>query len=90
MRTLFWLGLGAAAMYLFDPEQGRRRRALLGDQMTKARRVIRERASGTARDLGNRAYGLGAEARRATGHPLEHESEDPPSQTPGGARHLGR
>lgn len=88
MRTLFWLGLGAAAMYLFDPERGRRRRALVSDQMTRARRIIRERASGAARDLGNRAYGAGAEARRAAGHPLGHE--DAPSQTPEGARHLGR
>lgn len=46
MRTLFWLGLGAAAMYLFDPEQGRRRRALMRDQASKARRAIRERAAG--------------------------------------------
>lgn len=88
MRTLVWLGLGAAAMYLFDPEQGRRRRALVRDQMTKARRVIRERAAGTTRDLGNRAYGAAAEARRAAGYPLEHE--EAPSQTPEGAHHLGR
>jgi hypothetical protein len=88
MRTLLLLGLGAAAMYLFDPEQGRRRRALVGDQMTKARRIIRERAAGAARDLGNRAYGLGAKAHRAAGHPLEHE--DVPSPTPEGAKHLGR
>ena len=46
MRTLFWLGLGAAAMYLFDPEQGRRRRALAREQLTKARQAIRERAEG--------------------------------------------
>lgn len=51
MRTLFWLGLGAAAMYLLDPDQGRRRRALARDKMTKARRVIRERASGTAHEI---------------------------------------
>lgn len=49
MRALLWLALGAAAMYLFDPEQGRRRRALVSDQMTRARRVIRERASGSTR-----------------------------------------
>jgi hypothetical protein len=49
MRTLFWLGLGAAAMYLLDPEQGPRRRALARDKMIKARRVVRERAAGTAR-----------------------------------------
>jgi len=47
MKTLFWLGLGAAAMYLFDPDQGRRRRALLRDQLTHAQRLIGERASGT-------------------------------------------
>jgi hypothetical protein len=45
---LFWLGLGAAAMYLMDPDQGRRRRALARDKMTKARRAIRERASATS------------------------------------------
>ncbi|HEX2197367.1 MAG TPA: hypothetical protein VHG88_01915 [Burkholderiales bacterium] len=90
MRTLFWLGLGAAAMYLLDPEQGRRRRALMRDQAIKARRLIHERASGTARDLGNRAYGAAAEARRAAGYPLQHESEQEPSQTPPGAHHLGR
>jgi hypothetical protein len=45
MRTLLWLGLGAAAMYLLDPDQGRRRRALARDQLTKARRALRERAS---------------------------------------------
>ena len=61
MRMLFWLGLGAAAMYLMDPDQGRRRRALARDQITKARRVIRERASGKARHLGNRAQGLAHE-----------------------------
>jgi hypothetical protein len=48
MKTLFWLGLGAAAMYLLDPEQGRRRRALMRDQAIKARRMIHERASGGA------------------------------------------
>ncbi len=88
MRTLLWLGLGAAAMYLLDPEQGRRRRALARDQMTKAQRVIRERASGVARDLRNRTYGTAAEARRAAGYPLDHDEE--PSQTPEGVHHLGR
>lgn len=44
MRTLLWLGLGAAAMYYLDPERGHRRRALAREQMTKARRAIRSRA----------------------------------------------
>jgi hypothetical protein len=58
MRALLWLGLGAAAMYLFDPDQGRRRRALVSDRMTKARQVIRERASGKMKDAGNHAQGI--------------------------------
>jgi hypothetical protein len=45
MRTLVWLGLGAAAMYLFDPEQGRRRRDQVRDQMTRMRDKMRERAA---------------------------------------------
>jgi len=51
MRTLFWLGLGAAAMYLMDPEQGRRRRALARDKLLEARRAIRERAEGRTRTM---------------------------------------
>ena len=50
MRTLVTLGLGALAMYLFDPQHGRRRRALVRDQMTHARRLLRERAQGNAPD----------------------------------------
>jgi hypothetical protein len=46
MRTIFWLGLGAAAMYLLDPEQGRRRRGQVREQLTRARERIRQRASG--------------------------------------------
>lgn len=57
MKTLLWLGLGAAAMYYLDPQQGRRRRALAGDQVTKARRLLRERAAGRLGHLGNRARG---------------------------------
>jgi hypothetical protein len=87
MRTLVTLGLGALAMYLFDPQQGRRRRALLRDQVTHARRVVRERATGAARDLSNRAYGAAAEARSTVRTELE---ADAPSESPQGAQHLGR
>ena len=51
MRTLVTLGLGALAMYLFDPQHGRRRRALLREQMDHAKQVVRKRASGAAQDL---------------------------------------
>lgn len=38
MRTLLTLGLGALAMYLLDPEQGRRRRGLLREQWEQGRK----------------------------------------------------
>jgi hypothetical protein len=51
-------GLGAATMYLLDPDRGRRRRALMQDQAAKARRTIGEAADATARDVRNRSIGL--------------------------------
>jgi len=50
-------------MYFFDPVSGRRRRALLRDQMVHAQKEITTYAEGTAKDLRNRAYGIAAEAR---------------------------
>jgi hypothetical protein len=87
MKTLITFGLGALAMYLLDPEQGRRRRALMRDQWTHAKRVVRERAAGTVRDLSNRAYGAGMEARRAVSSGVER---DPSREAPAGSQHLGR
>lgn len=46
------LGIGALAMYYFDPVSGKRRRALLRDKLT-------------AKQARNRAYGVVAEARSA-------------------------
>lgn len=59
MRTLFWLGLGAAAMYYLDPEQGRRRRALARGQVTKARQAIRSRAGPGVSQAPEGAHHLG-------------------------------
>jgi hypothetical protein len=56
-------GVGLLAMYAFDPEVGRRRRALARDQMARLRRQTREAATVTARDLKNRTMGLVAEGR---------------------------
>lgn len=68
--TAMLLGLGAAAgagvMYLLDPKQGRRRRALVGDKLTKARHETRDAVARTARDAKNRAKGLAHEARKRT------------------------
>ena len=44
MRIFVTLGLGALAMYLFDPQQGRRRRAALRDQISQASNRAGQRA----------------------------------------------
>ena len=76
------LFLGALAMFLFDPDQGRRRRALARDKMVRYGNDIGDYVSGTAKDLGNRAYGVAKEAeglvREKTG------SEQNPLATSGG------
>ena len=52
------LGLGALLMYLFDPQGGNRRRALIRDKAIKFNRQAREAMAGTARDISNRAQGV--------------------------------
>jgi hypothetical protein len=56
---------GLAAMYLLDPEQGRRRRVELMDQAHKYARISTEWLDATVRDLRNRSEGLAIEARKA-------------------------
>lgn len=48
------LGIGALAMYYFDPVSGKRRRASLGDSLSHARH-----------QASDRAHGMVAEARSA-------------------------
>ena len=63
MRVLGAFGIGALAMYFFDPVSGNRRRALLRDQLVHARHEVGDYTEGTAKDLRNRAQGLVAEAK---------------------------
>jgi hypothetical protein len=51
------LALGAAGMYLLDPAQGRRRRALIRDQALRRAREARHGADVALRDIRNRAGG---------------------------------
>src|ERR687883_1558959 len=56
------IGVGAALMYLFDPECGRTRRARLSDQMVSQCHRLSDRTAARARDLRNRAQGVMHEA----------------------------
>lgn len=57
--------LGAAAMYLFDPNRGKVRRAKLVDQTTHTLKKATHEAAGKAEDLVNRAKGFAARAGAA-------------------------
>jgi hypothetical protein len=57
------LGLGASAMYLLDPERGRRRRAMLRDGISARASHSGRFLKKSGRDLGNRARGLAAKTR---------------------------
>lgn len=61
MTRLTCLGLGAGLMYLFDPNLGPRRRALLRDQLVHWSREAEDAIEVVSRDLGNRASGIVAE-----------------------------
>ena len=66
MWILGGLGLGAGLMYLLDPDRGVKRRAMLRDKCVHKMRQVGDAASsvgGACRDLGNRSYGLLAEAK---------------------------
>ncbi len=60
---LLGAGIGAAAMYLLDPHDGARRRALVGDKVTRYSRLARENLSGRIEDARHRSGGMMAELR---------------------------
>ncbi len=57
------LGLGAALMYVFDPDRGKRRRALIRDKFEAAGNKANDLAGKMSRDLRNRVYGLAVETK---------------------------
>jgi len=59
------LALGVLGMFIFDPKEGRRRRAIARDKIVRYGNEAADYATGTARDLRNRAQGVAAEARSA-------------------------
>ena len=56
------LAVGALAMFIFDPQQGRRRRAIARDKAMHYSREAGRIVSSTSQDLKNRAYGLAKDA----------------------------
>jgi hypothetical protein len=57
------IGIGAALMYMLDPDRGNRRRALVRDKLVSAAHKTSDGLGATARDLRNRASGLAAQSR---------------------------
>jgi osmotically-inducible protein OsmY len=57
------LGVGAALMYLFDPERGNRRRALLRDKVFHVAHSTGEKLDVKSRDVANRLHGLAARTK---------------------------
>lgn len=57
------MGIGAGLMYFFDPEQGRRRRSLFEDRLTRIRNSASRATQVITRDLRSRTNGLVAEFR---------------------------
>jgi hypothetical protein len=66
LTMLSGVGLGAALMYAFDPDRGKRRRALVRDKLVSSTETAVDAASATARDLRNRAQGLYASVTSST------------------------
>jgi osmotically-inducible protein OsmY len=74
LALILGLGLGAALMFMLDPDRGGRRRALVRDKSVKllrrSTRVIRDRGE----DVGNRIAGVAAETRgRLKDSPTNHQ-----------------
>ncbi|MBS1189743.1 MAG: hypothetical protein H6R10_1535 [Rhodocyclaceae bacterium] len=63
LNILGALALGAGAMYYFDPEQGRRRRALAGDRVDSLSHDARDYLDGRRKHAADRVRGLFARVR---------------------------
>ena len=66
------VALGAALVFVLDPDRGGRRRALVRDKIARGRRLTGEALDATVRDMQNRARGIAATARGR----LRHEEVD--------------
>jgi len=65
--------LGATGALILDPQQGRRRRALLRDKVVRGVNESREFADAASKDIRYRAKGVAARARGLRGGPVPDE-----------------
>jgi BON domain len=65
LRVLRYVGLGALITYFFDPENGRRRRALARDRIPALFRHGTERLERTGRGAAAEAYGVKQKVKHA-------------------------
>lgn len=70
---LIAVALGAAGAFMLDPQQGRRRRVLVRDRISRGLREGREFGEAAARDLRARAQGVAAQARALRGGPVSDD-----------------
>ncbi|MEP7132264.1 MAG: hypothetical protein ABI914_03815 [Acidobacteriota bacterium] len=63
IAMLSGIGVGAALMFVLDPERGRRRRAMARDKAVSLANRTGDMVARRSRDLANRAKGVAAEAR---------------------------
>jgi hypothetical protein len=60
---LMGAAVGAGLVYVFDPQSGRRRRALVTNKLVRAGNATRDALDTTSRDVANRSRGILAAAR---------------------------
>jgi hypothetical protein len=68
MTFISGFSLGAGVLYFFDPDVGRRHRAMLRDRFLSSTRGVGQHLQTTARDAAHRTQGLVAEARARLRH----------------------
>jgi hypothetical protein len=80
ISLLTGVGLGAALMYVLDPERGKGRRSVVRDKAValanRTGRVVARRS----RDLSNRAKGVASEIRSAAGFRDKDGQDEQPSE----------
>lgn len=67
MNMIVGAAVGAGLMYLLDPSEGRTRRSMMKDKVTKAKNETRDYVDSKSRHLSNRMDGMKHEIGDAVG-----------------------